>query len=193
MNELKEEVVLDLIKKSLPQLTGFSAYYHTDSKSLIIDTAKEDFAKLAISTLCHTLKAIETTTLHVSGVSNSLSQNILDCINTNKELGFAGFEYANKLHLANPDGETVKFQCEYTLDHVKELLESGYTVKRVGISRDSMSFDLTDDFKIKSIKSNIEQQETETKEEAEINEQEAQLTIMAGNLLELVTFFNKAS
>lgn len=189
---IKEEVLAELCKRAMTNVRYITAYYHSASKYLVVDTSSESLASMAVSTIVHALKSVETSTLHVSGVSNSLTKNIQECISAHKKLGFSGFEYADKLHLVN-DKETVKFQCDYTLEHVSDLLASGYTVKRVRLNRDAISFDLTDGFKIKSIKSDIEHdEEFETKEDFTQAEAEAQLELITGICTALVEFFNKS-
>lgn len=190
--ELKEVVIGQLVEKAMTKITYFSGFYHAASGKFIVDVSKADLATKAVGIMCHMLKSIQTTTLHVSGVSNSLSQNIKDCISANQDLGFAGFSYDDKLHLANDEKETVQFKCDYTLEHVYDLLSSGYSVKRVRLYRDGLGFDLTEDFKIKSIKSNINYgEEFESKQEMEIHAQQIELELLAAISQSLVDFFKK--
>lgn len=192
--EVREIVVAELVKTAMTNLTTFYGYYHEATNRFIVDTTKRDLASKAIGIICHMLKSIETTTLHVSGVSNCLTTNILECIVNTRELGFDGFSYADKLHLKNADGETVQFKCDYTLEHVKDLIESGYQVNRVRLKRDGLSFDLTDDFKIKSIKTEYEFDDSVySDDEIEAAEEEACLEILSGITTALVEFFKKGS
>lgn len=190
--DIREQVLLRLVRKAMTKVIKFTGYYHTDTGTLIIDVSKPDLAQKAISIICHMLKSIQTSTLHVSGVSNSLSQNILECIKSDNDLGFAGFTYADKLNLKNSDKESVKFKCDYTLEHVQDLLTSGYGVECVRLQRDGISFDLTDEFKIKSIKSEIAFENCETNEEQELLEQQTMLELLVGITDSLVAYFKKS-
>lgn len=189
---IKERVVQEMLERALTKVTAFSAYYHANSERVFVDVSSEDLAGRAMGEMCHALKSLKTSTLHVSNVSNSLTQNIRECIDTEQDLSFSGFYYADKLHMKNSDKESVKFDCDYTLEHVAELIDSGYSVKRVRLAREGVSFDLTDDFKIKTIRHEFEAGMYETKEEAEQNLKEGLLEIMAANVQELVDYFSKS-
>lgn len=197
--ELKETVWNDLVKKALSKIATFTAYYHEKSQLLFVDV-KKDLAHKAVGTLVHALGSVESNTLHVSGISNSLTTNIQEEIARSADeaeagnaLGFNGFEYADKLHLENSHKEKVKFDGDYTLDHVDELINDGYEVKRVRLRKDGIGFDLTDELNIRSISSNLEVEETleSTKEDIKQAETEALLEVLSANILELVKFFDK--
>lgn len=189
---IKERLVSEMLERALTKVTVFNAYYHSNSERVFVDVSSEELAGRAMGEMCHALKSLKTSTLHVSGVSNSLTQNIRECITNEQDLAFSGFYYADKLHMKNSEKESVKFDCDYTLDHVAELIDSGYTVQRVRIGREGISFDLTHDFKIKAIRHEFEAGMYETKEEEEQNLKEGLLEIMAANVQELVNFFSKA-
>jgi len=190
--ELKELVISKLVKKALTKAVFFSAFYHEATELLIVDVSREDLASRALSLLTHILQSIETKTLHVSDVSNGLSQNLQYCIKEHQELAFSGFAYGDKLHLCNTDKETARFTGDYTLEHVSDLLGSGFLVKRVRLERDDVSFDLTDEFKIKGIKSSIKiEDEDLDKPSLVLAEQAAILEVMAANCVELKNFFQK--
>tara|TARA_Y100000052_G_scaffold27375_1_gene34964 strand:- start:1171 stop:2382 length:1212 start_codon:yes stop_codon:yes gene_type:complete len=194
ISELREFVVSDLVVKAMTKVTTFFGYYHEATNRFVVDVANKNLAGIAISLICHMLKSIETTTLHVSGVSNCLTTNILECISNKQELGFDGFSYADKLHLENQDGETVKFKCDYTLEHVQDLINSGYRVTTVRLSRDNLSFDLTDEFKIKQIKNTLLMDDDfESKEAQQLAENETCLEILSGIVTGLIDFFSKDS
>lgn len=191
VGELREYVIADLVTKATTKVTNFYGYYHPSTHRFVVDIVNKDLAAKAIGIICHMLKSIETTTLHVSGVSNSLTTNILDCINDNKELGFSGFTYDDKLHLENEDGETVQFKCDFTLEHVKDLIDSGYRVTRVRLMRDGLSFDLTDDFKIKQIKNTFEiDEDFDSKEERQREVEIVCLEVLSGIATALIEFFS---
>jgi recombination associated protein RdgC len=192
VGEIREYVIAELVTKATTKVTNFYGYYHTSTNRFVVDVVSKDLAAKAIGIICHMLKSIETTTLHVSGVSNCLTTNILECINNKKDLGFSGFTYDDKLHLENEDGETVQFKCDFTLEHVKDLIDSGYKVTRVRLMRDGLSFDLTNEFKIKQIKNTFElEEEHETKEERQREIEIVTLEVLSGITTALIEFFSK--
>jgi hypothetical protein len=152
-------VLAEYCAKVLPETVHFSAYYHTKNEKFIVD-AKEDFAKRAIGMVCQLLGSIETTTLHCSGISNSLTTNLLASMENEQErlngLTFAGFNTGDLLVLTNKNKDVARFKGDYPLDNVKELLADGYEVKQINLSKDGIAFTLTEKFKIKQIKSTFD-------------------------------------
>ena len=160
LNEkMTDSVFSEYCEKVLPETVHFSAYYHTKHEKFIVDS-REDFAKRAIGMLCQLLGSLETTTLHCSNISNSLTTNLSESLNDDQErlngLTFAGFDLGDLLVLSNETKDTARFKGDYPLDNIKELLESGYEVKQINLSKDDMAFTLTEKFKIKQIKSTFE-------------------------------------
>lgn len=154
-----ESVYTEFCAKVLPETVNFSAYYHTKHEKLIVD-AREDFAKRAIGMLCQLLGSLETTILHCSGISNSLTTNLLKSLGDDQErlngLTFAGFDLGDLLVLGNETKDIARFKGDYPLDNVKELLDCGYEVKQINLSKDGLAFTLTEKFKIKQISSTLE-------------------------------------
>jgi len=193
---IKEEVMVDFCHKALTELTAFSAYYHEKSEKLIIDVSNEKLAGLAVSYLLKLFGSLKTTTLHIDGVSNGLAENLLQSIQRGEDLGFAGFSYADKLNLSHSNNGKAKFNGEYTLDHIAELISDGFGVELVTLRRDGLTFDLTDSFKIKSIKvdSYLTDQvddEYDDINERDIAQQELELELIIGIIDGLVEFLDK--
>lgn len=152
-------VLAEYCGKVLPETVKFSAYYHEKHEKLIID-AKEEFAQRALIMVCDLLGSIETTTLHCSGISNSLTTNLLSSLHSDEArlhgLQFAGFELGDLLVLSNEHKDIARFKGDYPLDNIQELLEGGYQVKQVNLAKNGLSFTLTEKFKIKQIKVSFE-------------------------------------
>jgi len=149
---LKEEIIHQKAKTADVERVDFFAYFHEASSRLIIDVASEDKAQMAIHWLLKLLGSLKATTIYVDGIGESLSQQILKSIENNNELGFAGFEFQDKLNLKHGELGAAKFNGEYTLEHIAELIGSGFKCERVSLKKSGMMFDFTSDLKIKSIK-----------------------------------------
>jgi DNA recombination-dependent growth factor C len=192
-----DSVLSEYCAKVLPETVHFSAYYHTKSEKFIVDS-KEDFAERAIGMLCQLLGSLETTTLHCSGISNSLTTNLLESLNDDQErldgLTFAGFDLGDLLVLSNETKDIARFKGDYPLDNIKELLESGYKVKQVNLSKDGVAFTLTEKFKIKQISSTIEIEEGDFGdiEELQLHEQSVELEIIVNHCNTLKAFFDQS-
>ncbi len=191
-------VLAEYCGKVLPETAYFSAYYHTKSEKFIVD-AKEDFAKRAIGMLCQLLGSLETTTLHCSGISNSLTTNLLESLNDDQErlngLTFAGFNAGDLLVLANKDKDIARFKGDYPLDNIKELLESGYEVKQINLSKDGLAFTLTEKFKIKQIKSTFDIDDHESLNDVNdfnLHHEAVELELIVAHCDTLKTFFDQS-
>lgn len=196
IGELTESVTSDFCARVIPKKVKFSAYYHPRKETLIFD-CKEDLSKRALSLLLKMLGSIETKTLHCSGISNSLSTNMLNCLqdpNENNITNFAGFDAGDLLVMQNKEKDVVRFKGDYPLDNVQELLESGYEIKQINLSKDGVEFTLTESFKIKSIKTSfdISDQGFLDEEQADNYHQSLELELLVNHCEELRNFFDKS-
>ena len=192
---IREKVICYLVERALTQVKQFKAFYHIRSQLLIVDIAKESLGSATMRLICDAMGAVKSTTLHISGISNSLRTNILKCINENHTLAVAGFQYGDKLHLKSSDKESIKFDCDYTLDHIEELLSSKYEVEKVRLCKAGISFDLSSQFRITAIRHDLETKSEalsiESKPELIQHIEEALLELMAANCEELATYFEQ--
>lgn len=192
---LKENVLKDLCEKAFTEITTFEAFYHEKNQKLVMDVTSEGLANMALSRLTHVIGSMKTETLHVSELTNSLSKNILDSLRREEEMAFAGFTIGEKLNLINCDKDKAKLSGEYMPEHVRDLLEDDYTIELVTLKKDGLSFDLTDKFKIKSIKvdSNLtdELENYDDAEDFRLHEQAVTLELITDHCNSLITFFDK--
>jgi DNA recombination-dependent growth factor C len=193
-----DSVLSEYCAKVLPETVHFSAYYHTKSEKFIVDS-KEDFAERAIGMLCQLLGSLETTTLHCSGISNSLTTNLLESLNDDQErldgLTFAGFDLGDLLVLSNETKDIARFKGDYPLDNIKELLESGYEVKQVNLAKDGIAFTLTEKFKIKQIKSTFDIDDHESLNDVNdfnLHHDAVELELIVAHCDTLKTFFDQS-
>tara|TARA_R110000851_G_scaffold100026_3_gene215445 strand:+ start:3502 stop:4401 length:900 start_codon:yes stop_codon:yes gene_type:complete len=193
---IKEDVMMELCHRALTKIARFSAFYHTERQVLLIDSSNKDHASALMNCLTRLQGSIKTTTLHVCGVSNSVGTAALDSIRSNSELMIAGFYFGEKLNLQSIEdkSQTIKFSTDYNLAHVEELLCSNYIVKSLSLSKGGLTFMLTDDFKIKSIKDSgdmFDPEDFDNTLEFELHKQTVILELMSSNIDDLVEYFDK--
>jgi len=157
VDALHESIVSDFCARVIPKKVKFSAFYHTKKETLIFD-CKESLSQMGLSLLLKAIGSIETKTLHCSGISNSLTTNMLDQLNDEDTdiVKFAGFATGDLLVLANKEKDVVRFKGDYPTEQVSELLCDGYEIKQLNLSKDGISFSIDDKFKIKSIKTSFD-------------------------------------
>jgi DNA recombination-dependent growth factor C len=193
VNELCESVTADFCARMISKTVKFSAYYHTKKETLIFD-CKESLAQSALSLLIKALGSVETKTLHCSGISNSLTSNMLDQLNAGADLiQFAGFETGDLLVLTNPEKDAVRFKGDYPTEQVSELLFDGYEVKQLNLSKDGVAFTIDKEFKIKGIKTSfdIEMGDFMDEEDFHLHLEALELEIITSHCQDLRAFFNK--
>lgn len=193
IGELTESITSEFCARVICKTVNFSAYYHEERKTLIFD-CKEDLSRMGLSLLLKALGSIETTTLHCSGISNTLTTNMLDCLRSDsREVIFNGFDAGDLLVMQNKEKDVARFKGEYPLDNIQELIESGYEIKQINLSKDDVSFTLTEKFKIKGVKTNFEIEEGDfaDNEEFEIHKQSLELEIITSHCDALRDLFDK--
>lgn len=195
-----EDIIVEKSKTADIERTSFFGYYHEKTERFIIDVAREELAQRAISTLVKLFGSLKLTTLYIDGVGNGLSENLSKNIELKSDLGFAGFEYADKLNLIHGDLGSAKFTGEYTLDHILDLINSGYLVDLVSLKRDGITFDFTSGFRIKGIKIHDDLKDDISDETDHLDgeallvkTQELELELVSGIITSLVNFFDKTS
>lgn len=198
MGKITEEVNADFCARSIAKTVHFSAFYHEKKQILIFD-CKAILAQRALGLLLKLVESIETKTLHCSGISNSLTANMLDQL-TNPDtpfgtdkLYFAGFEVGGLLVMQNREKDVARFKGDYPTENIKELIEQGYEIKEIALSKDGLSFNLNHNFKIKGVKELfvIEDAMFDNADDYEIHKQTITLELMTSHCEQLRNAFDK--
>jgi len=195
IEELNESVIADFCARMISKTINFSAFYHENKGTLIFD-CKESLAQKGLSLLIKALGSVETKTLHCSNISNSLTTNMLECLYPeNEHLGvtFAGFCAGDLLVLKNKEKDVVRFKGDYPTDNVRELLEDGYEIKQLNLSKDGVAFTINNEFKISGIKTSfdIDAFDFDDGEELKLHLQTLELEIVTDHCENLRVFFDK--
>lgn len=173
--------------------TRVKLYYHSESQLLICDHPK--LGPLATGLLLKLLGTLTTETIHITGISNTLAKTLLSTLTDAVDLAIGRFGYGSKLDLKAPNPEDkrrAKFREDYYHDHIIDLLGEGFVVDLVRLDARGVSFDLTHDFKIKTIAFEVtadyeEAEEMLDREEYEDSIQSYQLDLMANAIMDLAT------
>lgn len=199
MGKITEEVSADFCARSIVKTVHFSAFYHEKKQTLIFD-CKAALAQRALGLLIRLVESVETKTLHCSGISNSLTTNMLDQLNNSNseydtKLYFAGFEVGDLLVMQNKDKDVARFKGDHPTENIKELIEQGYEIKEIALSKDGLSFYLNHNFKIKGVKElfEIEGAMFDNADDYEIHKQTIALELMTSHCEQLRNAFDKQS
>lgn len=194
--KITEEVNADFCARSIAKTVHFSAFYHSAKQTLIFD-CKAALAQRALGLLLKLVESIETKTLHCSGISNSLTTNMLAQLGNpyTDKLYFAGFEVGDLLVMQNKDKDVARFKGDYPTENIKELIEQGYEIKEIALSKDGIHFNLDHNFKIKGIKEQFQVEEAmfDNADDYEIHKQTIALELMTSHCEQLRTAFDKQS
>lgn len=193
IEELNESIIADFCARMILKTVHFSAYYHTKRETLIFD-CKESLAQGGLSLLIKALGSVETKTLHCSNISNSLTTNMLEQLNTGADLvSFAGFETGDLLVLTNAEKDVARFKGDYPTEQVQELLFDGYKVKQLNLSKDGIAFTINNEFKISGVKTtfDLDAFDFDDEEELRLHLQTLELEIVTSHCEELRSFFDK--
>lgn len=200
IGKITEEVNADFCARSIAKTVHFSAFYHAEKQILIFD-CKAALAQRALGLLLKVVESIETKTLHCSGISNSLTTNMLAQLTDpstpfgTDKLYFAGFEVGGLLVMQNKDKDVARFKGDYPTENIKELIEQGYEIKEIALSKDGIHFNLDHNFKIKGIKEQFQVEEAmfDNADDYEIHKQTIALELMTSHCEQLRAAFDKQS
>lgn len=152
--DIKDAVLSETVKNALPERTELTAYYHPESRFLLIPTTNKNLASMVISKLVEACGSITTTTIHVSGVKSGLTSRLNDYFIGGNERAFEGFSVGDSAVMKGERGKA-SFDLE-NLAHAREglieALRGGMQAERLElVHADVVSFRLTKDFHLRTI------------------------------------------
>lgn len=154
--ELREAAMAECVANALCRSTIITCLYNAKEQFLFVNTTSKTFADHVMKLLIRTMSSCKTETIHVSGVSNSLTTRVTEWLSdryTGEPL-FADLEPCDSILLQGSNGK-IGFLVDDLLgasSAINAVLNGGFAVKCMGLTTDLISFKLTDDFKIRSIK-----------------------------------------
>lgn len=158
---LREEELINLLPQAFVRATPVTCYYHANTSFLVVPVASRKAAQNLVGTLVHAVEAIETTTIHVSGMKRGLTARI------QKELtdgdAFSGFELGDYLELRSEGEKEVydRLDLAASEEGILHSISCGMNAKVLELRRDPVTFRLTEDFHFKRIEVEYELDEDE--------------------------------
>ena len=154
VDELKTAIFDEAVKTTLPERTELNAFYHIESRTLILPTSNKHMATALLLKLLDAVEALETRTIHVSDVKGGLTARLRDHFEDEDKKAFHGFAIGDSVVMKGEQGRA-SFDLD-NLDHAKqgvlEALASSMQVERLELCHaDAVNFKLTKDFQLRSI------------------------------------------
>ncbi len=158
--ELKDEIIFDQLRKTEPERTLITVFYHIESGLMIVDTTNTNHSDLVTGHMIHTVGAIEATTIYIDQ-ANGVTEHVTQMIERENDWFMNDFQIDGLIVLGSPHGEEVRFKGsawhELSEDREKQTIyelikESLYKVTQFRLSDEYMSFTLSKDFKFSQIK-----------------------------------------
>jgi len=154
--ELREAAMSECVANALCRSSVITCLYNANNNFLFVNTTSKTFADHVMKLLIRTMKRCKAETIHVSGVSNSLTTRVTEWLSdryTGEEL-FADLEPCDSILLQSASGK-IAFLVDDLLgaaSAINSVLANNFVVKCMGLKSDLVSFKLTDDFLLKGIK-----------------------------------------
>jgi recombination associated protein RdgC len=151
--ELKERVTEELLTKALAKTTEITVFYDTACKYLIIPVSSRSKAQMIMTLLIKALESVKTSTIHISDVAKGVTAMLADHLSGN-DAAFGDFHLGDKFQLVNKK-EKVSFDqtapTETATKGLTEALAAGFAVKSLQLVYGAVTFNLTNEFHLKSI------------------------------------------
>jgi recombination associated protein RdgC len=165
--EIKEGVLLKLLEVAMVRTVAVvPCYYHTATGYLIVATTSKRIADIATSLMVHAVGSMKTETIHVSDVKHGLTTRLKNWLiamedevePSDGEIGFGKFEPVDTVSLALSFAEEPARKITVQMGDLSsartgllDALQKGFSVKSLGLADSSLTFTLTDDFRMKAI------------------------------------------
>jgi len=154
VDQLKTTIFDEAIKSTLPERTELNAFYHIDSRTLILPTSNKHLANALLIKLLDAEESVETRARHVSEVKGGLAARLRDHFEDEDKKSFHGFAIGDSVVMKGDKGRA-SFDLD-NLDNAKqgvlEALASNMQVERLELCHaDAVNFKLTKDFQLRSI------------------------------------------
>lgn len=154
VDAIKVALVEEAVKTTLPERTELDAYYHVETRTLLVPTTSKDTAGRLLFMLIEACGAVETSTIHVSNIKGGLTTRLLDYFSNGNSEAFDGFKLGDSVVMKGKQGRA-SFDLD-NLDHARagllEALNSEMQAERLELCHaDTVNFKLTKDFHLRGI------------------------------------------
>lgn len=154
VHAIKVALVEEAVKTTLPERAELDAYYHIESRTLLVPTTSKDMASRMLFMLIEACGAVETSTIHVSNIKGGLTTRLLDYFGNGNSEAFDGFKLGDSVVMKGAQGRA-SFDLD-NLDHARlgviEALNGEMQAERLELCHaDTVNFKLTKDFHLRGI------------------------------------------
>lgn len=154
VDAIKVALVEEAVKTTLPERTELDAYYHVESRTLLLPTTSKEVSSRLLFMLVEACGAIETSTIHVSNIKGGLTTRLQDYFSNDNSEAFDGFKLGDSVVMKGKQGRA-SFDLD-NLDHAKagllEALGTEMQAERLELCHaDTVNFKLTKDFHLRGI------------------------------------------
>ena len=154
VDAIKVALVEEAVKTTLPERAELDAYYHIESRTLLVPTTSKDMASRMLFMLIEACGAVETSTIHVSNIKGGLTTRLQDYFGNDNSEAFDGFKLGDSVVMKSPQGRA-SFDLD-NLDHARagllEALKAEMQAERLELCHaDTVNFKLTKDFHLRGI------------------------------------------
>lgn len=154
VDAIKVALIDEAIKTTLPERTELDAYYHIESRTLLLPTTSKDVSSRLLYLLVEACGAVETSTIHVSNIKGGLTTRLQDYFSNDNSEAFDGFKLGDSVVMKGPQGRA-SFDLD-NLDHARagllEALKAEMQAERLELCHaDTVNFKLTKDFHLRGI------------------------------------------
>lgn len=154
VDAIKVALVEEAVKTTLPERAELDAYYHIESRTLLVPTTSKDMASRMLFMLIEACGAVETSTIHVSNIKGGLTTRLQDYFGNDNSEAFDGFKLGDSVVMKGKQGRA-SFDLD-NLDHARagllEALKAEMQAERLELCHaDTVNFKLTKDFHLRGI------------------------------------------
>ena len=163
-NTLQAEIYEEALKTTLPERAEVDAFYHIESRTLMLATTNKDMANAMLYQLIEACGAVETSTIHVSDVKGGLTTRLTQYFVHDDREAFTGFSLGDSVVMKGKHG-----RASFDLDNldnarrgVVEALDGQMQAERLELCHaDAVTFKLTKDFQLRGIDFHVKEDEEE--------------------------------
>ncbi|WP_188053266.1 recombination-associated protein RdgC [Iodobacter fluviatilis] len=152
--DLKDIVATDIIKRAIAKTSIITVFFDTKKKYLIIPISSSRHAQMIINLLIIAIETLKTSTIHINSVTKGITALLCDQVNGNNT-AFGHFNVGDHVQLQRQKKEKVTFNLHNATAAAEkgfiEALDSGFEVKQIQLISKLGSFNLTEQFHLKSI------------------------------------------
>jgi recombination associated protein RdgC len=153
-DELLVAITTEVLKNTLPERAELDAFYHIESRTLLLPTTNRDMANAMLAQLVEACGAVETSTIHVSDVKGGLTTRLRNYFEQDDKEAFAGFKIGDSVLMKGKQGRA-SFDLD-NLDHARlgviEALNGEMQAERLELCHaDAVNFKLTKEFQLRGI------------------------------------------